>query len=96
MENYIALIDGKVIGITHAVVLDMLQHVAYNVHKQKHAVKLHSITTIDVFFIHGSGSKVERRYNMFLYVVAMIDKRFSTLLLVNEKQYTVISYSGYS
>lgn len=69
MGNCVAFIHGIVIGTSRPGGNDMLQQVAYNVHKQKYALKYQVVTTPDGICIHLHRLEVGRRHDMFLCII---------------------------
>lgn len=79
LDNCVGFIDGLIIGIARPRDCED-QHVAYNGHKGKHALKYQAVTTPNSLIIHAHGPMEGRRHDWTLHMRRGLDETLCELL----------------
>ena len=74
----------------------MLQRVAYNGHKRKHAMKCQGVTSPCGLDLHLSGPLEGRRHEWTMYVQSGLDETLEDTLFIDRVRYVIYGDSGYS
>ena len=74
----------------------VLQNVAYNGHKRKHALKFQTATTPDGLILNAHGPTERRKHDWFMYVSSNMDEQLEASLFVDENWYCIYGDSGYN
>lgn len=96
LGNCMSFIDGTAIGIDRPEGDQLLQRVAYNSHKRKHAIKFRDITSPCGLVLHLAGPIERRRHDWTLFVRSGIDRWMGTALNVHGIRYVIYGDSGYA
>ena len=96
LSNCVAFIDGTVIGVSRPG-NSGYQHVLYNGHKRKHALKYQAVLTPDGMLLHVYGPLEERKHDWNLYTRSGLEEKFPNCMQLEDgTRFCIYGDSGYS
>ena len=96
LSNCVAFIDGTVIGVSRPG-KSGYQHVLYNGHKRKHALKYQAVLTTDGMLLHVYGPLDGRKHDWTLCTRSGLEEQLPNCMQLEEgMRFCIYGDSGYS
>ena len=95
LSNCVAFIDGTVIGVSRPG-KSGYQHVLYNRHKRKHALKYQAVLMPDGMLLHVYGPLEGRKHDWTLYARSGLEEKLPNCMQLEEgTRFCIYGDSGY-